>query len=405
MRARVDFAGESLEVELPEDKVVAAWRGPSADELRMPKDAVQSALLNPRNFPPLRQLVVPGDQVVLAIEPTIGDFRSILEPLHAILVEAGVEPGSVTVLSTPPGSSALEAAMPSGATLAIHDPNDRAGLAYLAATKQGRRIYMSRLLTDADVVVPVGQIGSEPVLGHRGPWSVIFPGLSDREAIETHRARFRDEDDDLPASHTKSSLDESFEVSWLLGTQFHIGVVPGMRGFTEIVAGRELDVREQGIAAWEKHWTLHAGSRAELVVVGVGRPDVETDWFSLADGLATATRLVQHGGKIVVLSRLNAEPGPAVRRLIDAEDPKRAKAALRGHEGDPDFVAARRLAHALSWADVFLLSGLARETVEAFSAIPIENPEQAGKLVARRLLYIREPGRSDPRDGRSSGTA
>ena len=33
----------------------------------------------------------------------------------------------------------------------------------------------------------------------------------------------------------------------------------------------------------------------------------------------TATRLVQHGGKIVVLSRARGAIGPSLRRLIDAE--------------------------------------------------------------------------------------
>ncbi len=383
MRVVVEFGGESLEVDIPDEKVVATWRGPSAGDLSRPDDAVRNALESPRDFPPLKQLVVPGDRVVVAVDSTIGDVASVLDPLHKILVEAGIEPTDVTVLSTAPGSRAMERALPAGATLAVHDPNDRAGLAYLSATKQGRRIYLSRLLTDADVVIPVGRLGSDPILGHRGPWSVIFPGLSDREAIETHRGRIRDDDEGLAAPHTTASLEESFEVSWLLGTQFYIGVVPGLRGFAEIIAGRELAVREQGIAAWENHWTFHAGSRAELVVVGVGRPGLETDWNSLADGLATATRLVQHGGKIVVLSRLAEPLGPSLGRLVEADDPKRGKAVLRGHEGDPDYVAARRLAHALGWADVFLLSGLPRETVEGLSAIPLDNPEQVRRLVAR----------------------
>ena len=61
--------------------------------------------------------------------------------------------------------------------------------------------------------------------------------------------------------------------------------------------------------------------------------------------------------------------GPSLRRLTQAEDPKRSKAVLRGHEGDPDYLAARQFAHALGWADVFLLSDLPRETVEELSQL------------------------------------
>ncbi len=103
----------------------------------------------------------------------------------------------------------------------------------------------------------------------------------------------------------------------------------------------------------------------------------------LAQGLATASRLVQHGGKIVVLSRAAVEIGPSLRRLLDADDTRQVAAALRGHESDADFHLARRIAAAASWADVFLLSGIARDLAEEFPLIALENPEQARRLVAK----------------------
>ena len=46
-------------------------------------------------------------------------------------------------------------------------------------------------------------------------------------------------------------------------------------------------------------------------------------------------------------------------------------------------MAARRLAHALAWADVFVLSGLAPDLVEDLSLFALEQPEQARRLVAK----------------------
>ena len=104
-----------------------------------------------------------------------------------MLQEAGVEPEDVTVLVTVgwrPHSSRRHA--PPGATLVVHDPRDRGQLAYLAATKQGRRIYLNRLLTDADVVIPVGTAGVRPDHGLPGPVERRFPGAErtcdDRDA-------------------------------------------------------------------------------------------------------------------------------------------------------------------------------------------------------------------------------
>ena len=171
-------------------------------------------------------------------------------------------------------------------------------------------------------------------------------------------------------------------LEWLLGSQFHVGVVPGSSGLLTVVAGRENVVRERGIAGVDFAWNLAADS-AELVVVGIGSPDKMATIDDLTEGLATACHLVQHGGKIVVLLRVRGAVGPALRSLVDLEDPKRRADALRGHLGDDDYLPARRIAQALAWADVFVLSGLDSELVDGLSLVALENPEQARRLVAR----------------------
>jgi hypothetical protein len=209
--------------------------------------------------------------------------------------------------------------------------------------------------------------------------------LSDRETIQSYQRELRDDDQHhLPGPRARAGFEELFEVSWLLGTPFHVGIVPGGgSGLVEVVAGRDSSVRDQGIAALDRHWAFHTDSRAEVVVVGVGRPGLATTMESLAEGLATACRLVQHGGRIIALSRATGAIGPALRCLIDADDPKRGTAALRGHEADSDFLVAWRLARTLAWADVCLLSNLDKELAEDLSLIPLEEPEQARRLIAR----------------------
>jgi hypothetical protein len=118
------------------------------------------------------------------------------------------------------------------------------------------------------------------------------------------------------------------------------------------------------------------------VVAGIGRPEQPTAIDDVARALDTARRLVQRGGKIVVLSRAEGEPGPALNRLIAADDPRVGPNVLRGHASDPDYPAARAIAKALAWADVYLLSGLAPNTVEDLSMIPLDRAEEARRLAA-----------------------
>jgi hypothetical protein len=327
-------------------------------------------------------MVVPGDRVVLAVDPTIPQPRSVLESLTQVVEEAGVEPGSLTVLSPTNAPEIPRAVSPGETSMVVHDPDDRAQLAYLASTQQGRRVYLNRFLTDADVVVPVGRMSYDPDLGYHGPWSVLFPELSDRDTMRALRDRPIGPAGDGAREQARVRLEESLEVSWLLGTQFQLGLVPAAAGLLEPVAGRDTSVRDRGIAVLEQHWTFRAPARAEVVVAGVGRPGTAATLADLANALATATRLVQHGGKIILLSRASGAIGPSLRRLIDADDPRNAAAALRGQEGSDDYLTARRLARALAWADLFVYSALEPQVVEDLSIVPLERPEQARRIVA-----------------------
>src|SRR5262249_38506282 len=151
---------------------------------------IREALEDPRDYPPLRQVVVPGDRVVIAVDPTIPEAKLVLETVLDILTTSGVQAGDSTVLIPSNGSGRWEAGSLGTTSLVVHAPDDRSQLAYLASTQQGRRIYLNRLLTDADVVLPVGRVGFDPILGHRGPWSLLFPELSDRETMTAYRSRW-----------------------------------------------------------------------------------------------------------------------------------------------------------------------------------------------------------------------
>ena len=179
-------------------------------------------------------------------------------------------------------------------------------------------------------------------------------------------------------------------MGWLLGSQFHLGIVAGTTGPTEVVAGLESFVRSDGALVLDQTWTFEATSRAELVVVGIGHHGAPSSIVHLGAGLANAARLVERGGKIVALSRAPGPIGPAFRRLIELDDPRLAPAALRGHETDFDYTSAYQIAHAMAWADVYLLSGLDSQVVEDSPLVPLDRPEEARRLVAasRSCLFL-----------------
>jgi hypothetical protein len=367
----VDYAGEGLDFELPADRVVGCWNGPEG----MAPDAADAALLKaveaPRGFPPLRQTVVPGDVVAIALDAGLQQSARLIGVLSDVLNQSGVDHDSIRIVSPSEPAEGVE----------VHDPSNRERLAYLATTAGGRRVYFNRTLADADVVLPIGTLRYDPLVGRHGPWSLLFPGLSDQETAQSYRRTWREDhqDQELPALH----IDEAVEACWLLGTQLQIGVVPGVRGPVEFVVGLMETVRDQGAEAVDRLWNLQPEARAELVVAGIGRPGSAPTIDDMAAGLETASRLVQHGGKIMALCPTREAIGPAMQRLIAAGDAITSPGVLSGHEADRDSVAARRLAKVLGWADVYLLSGLDGGIVEDLSMVPVDRVEDVRRLAGR----------------------
>ncbi len=235
MRVSVDFQDERVDFEIPEDRLIAAWQGPGGVAASEAPERIAEALEHPREYPPLRQAIVPGDRVVIALGANVPEVGPVLDAVCQVLESAGVERESITVLVPSEAPAGYARAIPSGLNVQAHDPDDRTELAYLATTSNERRVYLNRLMTDADFVLPVGRLGYDPVFGYEGPSGVIFPGFSDTETRRAYLAASRDAVPD----RTKPSplLKESTEVGWLLGCQFQVGLVAGATGLLAAVAG------------------------------------------------------------------------------------------------------------------------------------------------------------------------
>ena len=301
---------------------------------------MRSALEQPLDYPPLHQIVVPGDRLVIAFDPTIAPGPG--DPRAPSLRRwgGGSGPGNITVVA-PRDGAGLAVRLPAGVSLVVHDPNDRAELAYLATTKQGRRIYLNRHLTDADVVVPVARLGYDPILGYRGPWSLLFPELSDRETNRGLSQPSRSGDSATGSrSEALSKLDESFEVSWLLGSQFHVGLVPASAGIMEAVAGRETTVRDRG-----SQRSIVTGSSGGIAGRS-GRGGDRPAWIAHDAGGSrrrACSRPLGWSGMAARSSRCRARRASSARRFglsADSTIPERRRHVLRGHESDDDYLVA-----------------------------------------------------------------
>lgn len=367
-------------------RVVAAHLPPAA--LPSPGEALLAALSQPLDYPPLSRAVVPGDQVVLALDRHTPAATQMLPVVWQILERQGVEADNVVVLQPADWQGApltdprieLPAQVQSRVQWKIHDATDESQQAYLATTASGERVYLARDLVEADFIVSIGQIMYDPVLGYRGTNSVFYPGLSSSRAVARAHGQGHHELGPDDERGLRQMIDE---VAWLLGSQFTIQVVAAEgTGIAAALAGLDQSVFHRGKALLAEHWRLRLPQRPEIVVAAVDRDAAGHGWPQIGAALATARNLVAKGGTIIVLSELDAtEVDNGMALIRDARTSRDALQALR-REAPPDLIAASEVASAADWAHVYLLSKMEGDLVEDLFMTPLETEREAQRLLS-----------------------
>lgn len=378
-------ASGRLDCQIDAARLVVVHESPPA--LTDVRGSIAAALESPRDFPAFEQTIFPDDRLVLVVDRHTPCAAELIAEIWKVLARRGVSPGDVTILQPADfkGDPLPDprAELPQGAREAVpwrvHDPTDDSDCAYLATTTSGERVYLSRHVVDADVVISVGPLEYDCLLGYRGTHSALYPGLSNAEAIRKAHGQGHDEltpDDPRPL---RQLVDE---VAWLLGTQFTIQVVPGADGgVSAVVAGLAEPVLDRGKELLTRTWRVDVAQRPELVLVSVEADAAGHGWEQLSAALDIARQVVVRDGRAVVLTELASAPTDGILRIRESRTPRDALQPLRA-ASPPDLLAATRLAKALDWMNVYLLSGLDPQLVEDLFMIPLRGPEEVLRLIA-----------------------
>ena len=361
---------------------------PIADVVR----AAENSIEQPLDYPPLAQAAVAGDKVVLALGETVPGAAAIVKAVVDCLLQAGIAPEDISLLQTrqEPASSGDDplSLVPSDVRarlrLLVHDPEDRNRLSYLAASGEGKPVYINRSLSEADLVIPIGVVRAEAAVGYYGVYGSIFPCFSDAKTIQRYRSPNVGES---PVQRRRFRR-EVEEAGWLLGLHFLIQVVPGPGGAAlGILAGRAASIERAGREQCDRAWSCLVPRRASLVLAAVtGSADQQT-WTSVVRALAAAERVLEEGGAIALCTDLAELPGPALQSLAAGGNPEAALRRL-AHDRPSDMLLAVEVARALERGPVYLLSQLAESTVEELGLVAVANGAEVTRLADRSQSCI-----------------
>jgi nickel-dependent lactate racemase len=376
--------GGRFDCEIESDRLVAFHRAPAP--LADLRASIAQALQQPCDFPAFEQSVFPDDRMVLVVDRHTPCAAEVIAEVWKVLARRGVQPGDVTIvqpadfrgLPLPDPRSRLPEEAREDVRWHVHDPTRSSECAYLASTTSGERVYLSRQVVDADVVISIGSLQYDSLLGYRGTHSALYPGLSNADSIRKAHGQGHDEltpDDSRPL---RQLVDE---VAWLLGTQFSIQVVPGAGGeVSAVLAGLAEPVLDRGKELLDRSWRMNVAQRPELVLVSVEADAAGHGWEQLAAALDIARQVVVRDGRAVVLTELAEQPSDGIRLIQEARAPRDALQPIRA-ASPPDLIAATRLAKALDWMNVYLLSNLDPQVVEDLCMIPLAGVDEVRRLI------------------------
>jgi len=360
---------------------------PQGVPLADPAAAVAAALEHPLEYPPLAQTTTPGDRVVVALGPGLPQIAQIMAAVVRSLMASGIDPDGITILQNKADvTAAIENPLrliPGPAAerirLITHDPTIRRNLGYLAASEGGEPILLNRLLTDADVVLPVGCMQREHSAGYFGIHTIIYPEYSDRHT----QARFRKYDRFTGNGRHRELQHEVNHVAWLLGVNFSLQVVPAAGdGILHALAGQSDVVQRQSRELYRAAWNRTIVQRAKLVVAAIEGDERQQTWENLGHVLESAARVVEEDGAIAVCCDLSAAPGSALQRLIGGPSREEAVRQIR-HDNPRGALPALQLARVLETNRIYLLSRLDPGLVEDLEMIPLARPEELVRLAQR----------------------
>ena len=372
------------ELSVDADRLVTRREAP--EQLETLESSIRAALTTPLDFPPLEQAVIPGDRIVIALDADTPAADMILAAIWEVLALRDVEPADVLVLqprSSQPGApadprSALTRDVAGRISWQIHDPDEAEGGQYLATSSSGERVYLAAELIEADLVIPVGPVGFDSVLGYRGTHSVLYPGLSNAESITRALGEGHRELEPADQRPLRQLVDD---VGWLLGVQFCVQVVPATgSGVAGVWAGCPESVFQAARECLEDAWRVELAERPDIVIASIEADAGGHGWNQVGRALAVARNLVAHEGRILLLTDLKEPPGDGLKLVRSADAPSEALSPLKSL-APADLVPATQCVEAADWARIYLMSRLDSDLVEDLFITPLEHPDEISRLL------------------------
>ena len=359
------------------------------------EDEVRRALAAPIGSAPLRELVKPGEKIVMITSditrpvPTWKIMPAVLDELYA----AGCNPEDLLLVfalgshrhHTEEEKCHLAGERAFSEIRCIDsDGND---CVHLGVTANGTPVDIFRPVAEADKVICIGNIEYHYFAGYSGGAKAVMPGVSTRAAIQANHSRMIRPEACAGRLEGNPVREDIEEAGSILGIDFIVNVV--LDEHKEIVrafAGDVTQAHRSGCAFLDTLYSKLIRKRADIVIVSQGGAPKDLNLYQTQKALDNAKHAVRDGGVIILVGSCKEGLGEKTFEewLTSAPDPHslidriEREFMLGGHK-------AAAIAMVQERADIYLVSEMEPDFVRSLFMTPFASVEAAYAAAKEKL--------------------
>lgn len=389
------FGEGQMTVEVPQGNLLGELHANKV-ELGLTGDAeIKRALLSPIGSPRLKDIVKPGEKIVVISSDITRPMPTWLVMPHLLdeLYLARVDKKDITLvfgLGIHREHTQSEMKKLAGerayAEIRVEDstPNDCINL---GMTQSGTPVDMSRRVAEADRRICLGNIEYHYFAGYSGGGKALMPGVSNNAAIQAnHRMMVRHEASAgrLEGNPIREDIEEA---AAMVGIDFLLNVVlDEHKQVVKAVAGDSILAHREGCRFLDSFYLKHLPKKADIVLVSQGGAPKDLNLYQTQKALDNAKHAVRDGGIIILIGSCKEGLGEDVfvRWMKEASSARslvervHQEFELGGHK-------AAAIAMVLEKAEVFLVSEMDPGLVTSMFMQPFATAQEAFDEAIARL--------------------
>lgn len=387
MKIKLGYGNTCQELNINDKYSARILKGNNAVAAKSEQELIEDALEHPIGSKRLREIVKPGEKVVIVTSditrpmPTDRVLPHILKELY----EAGIKKKNIRIVfalgihrrhTEEEQVRLVGREMTDGLCFEDSTPCE---CTCVGTTSRGTPVEISANVAEADRIICLGNIEFHYFAGFSGGGKALIPGVCSRKTIEYNHRLMLDpkaEAGRLDGNPVREDIDEA---AGLCGIDFILNVVLSeKKEIVYAVSGDYIKAHREGCRYVRAAYGMEIGYQADIAVVSQGGAPKDLNLYQLQKALDNVKYAVRDDGIIILCGACQEGFGDDTfeewlihsQSIQEVEERLRRGFALGGHK-------AASIAMVLEKKNIYLVSEIPEKVVKNIFMLPFSNVQSA----------------------------